>query len=64
VGARLGPFRGSAWAVGAAAGYEFRLGRLPVTTRIRYFREIDTTRRLRGDAVFFGFSLPLYVPGA
>ncbi len=62
-GARLGGFRGSAWAAGATVGYEFQVGQVPVTARLRWFHEIETERRLRGDAVFVGLSLPLYVPG-
>lgn len=61
-GARLGSFKGQVFALGAGIGYEFRLGAVPVTARIRYFREIETRRRLKGDAAFFGISFPLWVP--
>ncbi|MGL4973735.1 MAG: SphA family protein [Bosea sp. (in: a-proteobacteria)] len=63
-GARLGSFKGSVRAVGAGIGYEFKAGSIPITARLRYFREFDTRHRLKGDSVFLGVSLPLWVPGA
>lgn len=60
-GAVLGGFRGEVWAVGATVGYEFNVGRLPVTTRLRYFHEIETRNRFQGDSVFVGVSMPLWV---
>jgi hypothetical protein len=61
-GARLGPFKGRVWALGAGVGYEFKAGPVPVTVRLRYFREMEADKRLRGDSAFLGVSFPLWVP--
>ncbi len=62
-GAALGDFKGEVWAIGAGVGYDFKVGALPVTARLRYFREVQTERRLKGDTVFVGVSFPLWVAG-
>jgi hypothetical protein len=61
-GARLGDFRGEVWAVGAGLGYAFKIGPLPVTTRLRFFHEVQTERRLKGNAAFLSVAFPLWVP--
>ena len=62
VGTKLGAFEGRVWAIGAGIGYEFKVGVLPVTARLRYFRELETRHRLKGDTAFLGLSFPLWVP--
>jgi hypothetical protein len=62
-GAKLGDFKGEVWAIGGGLGYEFKVGPLPVTARVRYFHEFQTERRLKGNTVFLGISFPLWVPG-
>jgi hypothetical protein len=62
-GAALGAFQGEVWALGVALGQEFRIGDVPVTARLRYFREMDARRRFLGDAAFVGISFPLWVAG-
>ncbi|MBX9907366.1 MAG: transporter [Beijerinckiaceae bacterium] len=61
-GAALGAFKGRVWAVGAGLGYSFKLGALPVTARLRYFHEVESRRRLKGDSVFLSVGFPLWVP--
>lgn len=61
-GAVLGPFEGRVTALGVTIGYDFKLGALPVSTRIKYFHEFDTKNRLQGDAVYLSASFPLWVP--
>jgi hypothetical protein len=61
-GARLGPFEGHVAAIGGMATLGFELGKLPVTTRVKYFHEFDVKNRLEGDAVFFTLAMPLWVP--
>jgi hypothetical protein len=39
-GALLGPFEGRVVAVGATAGYAFNIGKLPVMTRLKVYREV------------------------
>lgn len=48
-------------ALGGSAGYNFKIGDLPVSTRVKVYREFDVQNRLRGTAGYFTFSLPLYV---
>jgi hypothetical protein len=63
-GALLGEFKGRAVAVGATVGYDFKAGPLPVSTRVRFYHEVETQNRLRGNAAFLSVSVPLWVPGA
>lgn len=63
IGAVLGGFRGEAAAIGAVVGYDFKVGRLPVSAKLRYFHEVDTTNRFEGDVGFISLSAPLWVQG-
>lgn len=56
-----GPFKGRATAIGGTIGWNFKAGDLPVSTRIKYFHEFDTTNRAEGDAVFLTLTVPLHV---
>jgi hypothetical protein len=62
-GAVLGPNKGEVAAIGGLAGYNFLVGKHPVSTRIKYFHEFDVTNRLEGDAVFLTLATPLWVAG-
>jgi hypothetical protein len=61
-GSRLGAFEGEVGAIGGLATYTFEVGKLPVTTRVKYFHEFEATNRLEGDAVFLTAAMPLWVP--
>jgi hypothetical protein len=61
-GATLGSFEGRTAAIGAALGYNFKLGALPVSTQLRYYHEFDVKNRLQGDAALVSVSMPLWVP--
>ena len=61
-GARLGDFEGEVAAIGGTLGYNFQIGVLPVSTRLKYFHEFAVENRLEGDAGFFTVSMPLWVP--
>jgi hypothetical protein len=61
-GAKLGPFEGRTTAVGVTAGYNFQIGKIPVSTRIKYVREFNEWRRLHGEGGFFTVFLPLWAP--
>ena len=63
-GARLGDFKGEVAAVGGTLGYNFQLGVLPVSARLKYFHEFAAENRLEGDAGFFTVSMPLWVAQA
>jgi hypothetical protein len=60
-GARLGAFEGRVVALGGSAGYTFPVGKIPVSTRIKVFRELDVQSRMLGTAGFFTMAFPLMV---
>lgn len=62
VPAVLGGYEGRVAALGATVGLNFPIGGLPVSTRLKYYHEFDAKNRLEGDAVYFTFSMPLWVP--
>lgn len=60
-GATLGRFKGEVTAVGGSIGFNFKLGNLPVSTRLRAYHEFNVRNRLEGNAGYFTLSAPLYV---
>ena len=60
-GARLGSFKGRVVALGGAIGYTFEIGKLPVSTRLKVYREFDAVNHLEGTAGFFTVSMPLAI---
>jgi hypothetical protein len=60
-GATIGDFKGRAVAIGATIGWNFAVGKLPVSTRIKYYHEFDVTNRAQGDAVLLTISVPLSI---
>lgn len=62
-GAVLGDFEGKVTAVGATLGYDFRLGRIPVSSKFRFYHEFGTENRLEGNSAFLSISSPLWVAG-
>jgi hypothetical protein len=60
-GARLGPFKGEVFGVGATAAWSTVLGRSPATIRGRFMKEFDATNRLEGESYWLELSLPLYM---
>jgi hypothetical protein len=62
-GAVLGPFEGRVTAIGPSATYAFQLGKLPLATSLRWYREFNTENRLDGDAVMLTASMPISVAG-
>jgi len=66
-GATLGPFEGRVTGVGATAAYNFPLGKMPATARVRAFHEFDAVNRLEGTSVMLELAVPLSLklpPGA
>ena len=61
-GARLGPFKGRVAALGPVLNWNFEIGKIPVSTTLRYFREFEVKNRLEGDAGFFTLTMPLSIP--
>jgi len=62
-GARLGSFEGRVAAVGPVANLNLQLGKLPVSTSLKYFHEFDVKNRLEGDIGFITVTMPLSVGG-
>lgn len=62
-GANLGEFKGRVAAIGPVANFNFQLGKLPISTSLRYFHEFDVQNRLEGDAGYFILTMPLSVAG-
>ena len=60
-GNRIGPFKGRASALGGTVGYTFKAGDVPVSTRVKIFREFDVENRLESTAAYLTVSLPLWV---
>nr|WP_283535823.1 transporter [Methylorubrum extorquens] len=60
-GDRIGPFRGRVTSLGAQIGYTFKLGEIPVSTNVRFFREFDVRNRFAGTATYLTISAPLWV---
>lgn len=58
-GARLGPFEGRVAALGPVVNYNFQVGKIPVSTSLKYFHEFDAKNRLEGDAGYFTLTMPL-----
>ncbi|GJE31911.1 SphA family protein [Methylobacterium oxalidis] len=60
-GDRIGPFRGRVTSLGGQVGYTFKLGEIPVSTNVRFFREFDVRNRFTGTATYLSISAPLWV---
>jgi len=63
-GARLGGFEGRVIALGGSIGYTFEVGKLPIQTRLKIYREFDALNRPEGTAGYFTVSLPLGIDTA
>lgn len=60
-GARLGAFEGRVAAVGPIVNYNFEVGKIPVSTSLKWFHEFDVKNRLEGDAGYFTLTMPLSI---
>ncbi|MCF4129824.1 SphA family protein [Methylobacterium sp. SyP6R] len=60
-GNRIGPFKGRVTALGGQVGYTFKVGDIPVSTNVRFFREFDVQNRFTGTAAYLTISAPLWV---
>jgi len=58
-GATLGAFEGRVAALGGAMAYNFALGRVPISTSVKVYREFDVQNRLQGTAGLFTVTIPL-----
>ena len=62
-GAGLGSFKGRVAAIGPVMNVNFQVGKIPVSTSLKYFREFDVENRLEGDAGYLTLTMPLSVAG-
>jgi hypothetical protein len=60
-GATVGPFKGRDSAIGGTVGYTFKIGELPISTRVKVLREFDVKNRLHGTVGWLSVSFPLWV---
>jgi hypothetical protein len=60
-GASLGAFEGRVVALGGSIGYTFEVGKIPVSTRLRVYREFEVQNRMEGTAGYFTVSLPIAI---
>ncbi|WP_427902262.1 SphA family protein [Methylobacterium fujisawaense] len=64
LGDRIGSFKGRVTSLGAQIGYTFKLGEIPVSTNVRFFREFGVKNRFAGTATYLTISAPLWVAPA
>ncbi len=58
-GASLGPFKGRTTAIGGTIGYNFEVGGVPISTRLKVLREVGVENRPRGTIGLFTVAFPL-----
>lgn len=58
-GAQLGAYKGRVTALGGTLAYNFKVGKTPVSTRIKVLREFAVENRARGTVGLLTVSLPL-----
>jgi hypothetical protein len=59
LGARLGSFMGRVASIGGSIGYTFEAGQLPISTRLRVYREFAAENRADGTVGVFTVAVPL-----
>jgi len=52
-------FEGRVSAIGPAVNFNFKLGDLPVSGKVKYLVESNVKNRMEGDAAFIQFAIPL-----
>lgn len=62
-GAVLGGFEGRATALGPVMTYSFQLGKIPVSSELKYLHEFDVKNRLEGDVGLLTLTMPLSLSG-
>jgi hypothetical protein len=60
-GARLGGYEGRVVALGGSIGYTFEIEKLPISTRLKVYREFDAVNRMEGTAGYFMVSVPVAI---
>lgn len=53
-------FRGRVLGLGPCISYEFKIGKQPILTSLRYYRETHSKNHLTGDSFFFTVTLPIF----
>lgn len=48
-------------ALGGTAAFNFKLGKIPVTARLKLFEEFDAKHRMDGTVGFLSLTMPLHV---
>lgn len=60
-GNRIGAFRGRVTALGGMLGYDFKVGQIPVTARVKVLRDVEVQNRFSGTTAFVSLAFPLWV---
>ena len=60
-GNRIGPFRGRVTALGGMLGYDFKIGQIPVTARVKVLQDVEVKNRFSGTTAFVSVAFPLWV---
>ena len=58
-GARLGDFKGRVTSVGPVMTYNFKVGKIPVSSQLMWTHDFDVENRLKGDLGLLTISFPL-----
>ncbi len=58
-GATLGDLKGRVTALGGTVGYNFKVGDVPVSARVKIYKEFAAKNRQEGTAGFFTLSFPI-----
>jgi hypothetical protein len=61
-GASLGDFKGRVSAIGPQVNYTFMVGKMPVSTSLKWTHEFDVENRLKGDMALLTLTLPIGGP--
>lgn len=60
-GAELGSNKGRVSAIGITAAYNFKIGKIPVSSRARFFEEFGVEKRFDGRSAMLSLTMPLKV---
>lgn len=60
-GATLGDYKGRVTALGGTLAYTFTVGKTPISTRLKVFREFNTENRMQGTLGYVTVAMPLTI---
>lgn len=63
-GTAPGPFKGRVMALGPGVNFNFKLGRLPVSGKAKFYHEFNVKSRMEGNAGYLQLAMPLSASSA